>query len=457
METITLAEVVKATQGRTILEFDSTVTLRGISTDSRTIRTGELFVALKGPHFEGHTFVEETLNRGAPAAVVAEGWKPSERRIERQLIWVTDALRALQDLAESYRKRFLVRVVGVTGSNGKTTTKEMIATVLATRHRVLKSEGNLNNQIGIPLTIFKLDSQNDIAVMELGMSASGEIARLCEIARPEVGVITNVGPAHLESLGNMENVAEAKMEILRALDERGYGVVNGDDPLILSRLKGLKAKISTFGFGEACEIHPDRLLDLGDGAHGFEVGGIHIALKVPGRHNVMNALAAIAVGRIYGITDQETGEALAGFKPTKMRMEILETKGIRLLNDSYNANPASMAAALETLSSLAGTRRLAVLGDMLELGDVSGEAHWKVGDQVAGRKIDILVTLGERAKGIAAGAEKGGVKRIQMCLTKEEVIDFMREILKPGDVVLVKGSRGMKMEKIVDALVEGLR
>lgn len=345
----------------------------------------------------------------------------------------------------------------MTGSNGKTTTKEMIAAVLATRHRVLKSEGNLNNQIGVPLTIFNLSSQDDIAVMELGMSASGEIARLCEIARPEVGVITNVGPAHLESLGNMENVAEAKMEILRALDERGYGVVNGDDSLILSRLEGLKAKVSTFGFGESCEIRPDRVLDLGGGAHGFEIGGIRIALKVPGRHNVMNALASIAVGRILGIADQEAGVALAGLKPAKMRMEIIETKGIHLLNDSYNANPASMAAALETLSSLVGTRRLAVLGDMLELGDISEEAHWKVGAQVAEHKIDILVTFGERAKGIAAGAQKKGVRRLKMCRTKEEVMEFMREILKPGDAVLVKGSRGMKMEEIVNALVEDLR
>ncbi len=416
------------------------------------MKPGELFVALKGKNFDGHAFVEEALSKGSPAAVVEKGWKPSTVRYEERLVRVEDTLRALGDLAEAYRLRFKVKVVGVTGTNGKTTTKEMIAAVLGLRHRVLKSEGNLNNQIGVPLTLFRLGPRDEMVVTEFGMSAPGEIARLGEIAHLSLGVITNVGPAHLETMGTVERVADAKAEILKTLDENGCGIVNGDEPLILERSRGLRAKVVTFGFGKGCDIRPNRVFPLGDGASGFDFGDFTVRLTIPGRQNVANALAALAAGKVLGIPEVEAGRALEALPSPKMRMEKVKIGEILILNDCYNANPASMTAAIDTLSEVSASRRIAVLGDMLELGAVSGSAHLDVGRKAAERGIDVLFAVGERAKGIAQGARASGLVHAQTCVTTQEAVLALKEMMKPGDAILVKGSRGMKMEVIVDAL-----
>jgi UDP-N-acetylmuramoyl-tripeptide--D-alanyl-D-alanine ligase len=454
LESVTLAEVVQATQGKEGAGLTVEALIQGVSTDSRTLRAGELFVALKGKNFDGHAYVEDALNIGSPAAVVKKGWKPSAFRYEDRLIRVGDTLKALGDLAEAYRLRFKVKVVGVTGTNGKTTTKEMIAAILQARYQVLKSEGNLNNQIGVPLTLFRLASRDEVGVTEFGMSAPGEIARLCAIAHPSVGVITNVGPAHLETMGTVERVADAKAEILKALDENGNGVVNGDEPLILERCRGLRAKVVTFGFGKECDVKPDRVFPLGDGASGFDIGKVTIRLSIPGRQNITNALAALAVGGILGIPGDEAGKALEALASPKMRMEKIMIGESLVLNDSYNANPASMSAAIDTLAEVFASRRIAVLGDMLELGPISRDAHFDVGRKAAARGIDVLIAVGERAKGIAEAARVSGLSHSQACATTREAALVLKEIMKPGDAILVKGSRAMNMEAIVDALCE---
>jgi len=450
LEPITLAEVIRATEGNPGAGLDLESLIHGVSTDSRTLRAEELFVALKGKSYDGHAYVEEALSKGSPAVVVERRWKPAHPGFEDRLIQTEDTLKALGDLARAYRKKFQAKVIGVTGTNGKTTTKEMIAAVLRTHYRVLKSEGNLNNQIGVPQTLFRLGPEDEIAVTEFGMSAPGEIASLCKIAHPGVAVITNVGPAHLETMSTIEKIADAKVEILWALDEGGCGIVNGDDPLIMERARGLKAKIVTFGFGYACNVRPTRIFPLKEGTTGFEIGKVTVTLRIPGKHNVANALAALAVGKVMGVPEAEGGAALEALPPPKMRMEKLHIGGILILNDSYNANPASMAAAIDTLAEISASRRIAVLGDMLELGAISTDAHLEVGRKVAQRGIDILVAVGERAKGIAEGGRASGMAHVQTCATTQEAVQALRAIVKPGDAILVKGSRGMKMETIVD-------
>lgn len=457
MEPLTLSEVIQATQGKPGEGLALETLIQGVSTDSRTLSAGDLFFALKGGNFDGHAFVTMALGQGSPAVVVKKEWKPKTPDTEAKLIRVDDPLKALGDLAGAYRRKFKVKVVGVTGTNGKTTTKEMIAAVIETRYRVLKSEGNLNNEIGVPLTLFRLRPLHEIAVTEFGMRAPGEVFHLCRIALPSVGVITNVGPAHLETMGTIERIADAKAELLQALKEDGCAVVNGDDPLIMQRTKGLKARVVTFGFGNTCAVRPSGVFSLKDGAHGFEIGGVTVRLSIPGRQNVANALAAIAVGKVLGVSETEAGKALEALPAPKMRMEIIHAGNVLILNDSYNANPASMAAAIDTLSEITATRRIAVLGDMLELGTISREAHLAVGRKLAQRNIGILVAVGEKGREIASGARSSGVADIQTCATVIEAVTLLKKMIKPGDAILVKGSRGMKMEQIVKELKEFLK
>ncbi|MBI3609316.1 MAG: UDP-N-acetylmuramoyl-tripeptide--D-alanyl-D-alanine ligase [Nitrospirae bacterium] len=494
METfLTAAEIVSATGGR-LMRGDPIRAVPGLSTDSRTIQSGDLFIAIKGERFDGHEFIYEALARGACGVLV----NVSAHRIpktaaeeallrDRILIGVTATVTALQDIARFHRRRWTLPVAAVTGSNGKTTTKEMAAGILAERYVTLKNEGNINNQIGVPLTLLRLTARHQAAVLEMGISRSGELRRLCEIALPRVGLITNIGPAHLKTLGSLDAVASAKAELLDALSpSEGVAILNRDDsfyPFLRSRASG---RVATFGFDPEADVRIEEaredgpmvrmhlgcrpsLIGLG---RLWEKGGreseraasdpersprirFRIDLPAAGRCNALNAAAAAAVGWVMGCDSEEIRRGLEAFRPIAMRSEWIPWEGRVILNDAYNANPASMLAALETLGRYpARSRRIAVLGDMLELGENTAEAHRRIGRVVVSSGVAALITVGAAAEGMAEGALASGMVRDQVtvCRDPSEAAAAVRRLTGEGDVILIKGSRGMRMERILDLL-----
>lgn len=446
---MTIPEIVEATGG--ILAGGGRVTrpIRGISTDSRTIREGEVFFALKGSNYDGHDFVEEAFQKGARAAVVSQNsFGPDSIRVE-------DTLKALGELAFKYRRRFLLPVVGVTGSNGKTTTKDLIASVLSRRFRVKKTRGNLNNLIGLPLSVFTLTQEDEVAVLEMGASRLGEIATLSRIADPRVGVVTNVGAAHLEFFKSIDRVAEAKSELIEYLSEGGYAVLNGDDPYCSGMGERSRASVKTFGLGESCEVRGEGIEYHEEGTS-FGVRGVAFETRLLGSAAVCSSLAAICVGEIFGIELEDMLEPLKSFSPRPMRLEKVKAGEVLILNDAYNSNPASAAASLETLSAMKGRRRIAVLGDMLELGEESPRLHKELGEAVSDLPIDHLLTVGKGGEGIAKGAEGKGMKGVESFNNNEKLLRFLRGFAEPGDLYLIKGSRGMRMEEVVSGMREFL-
>jgi UDP-N-acetylmuramoyl-tripeptide--D-alanyl-D-alanine ligase len=426
---------------------------RGFSTDTRRLRSGDAFVALRGPNFDGHEFVPQAIAAGA-RAVVVEHDRPVAADVA--CIRVGDGLRALGDLAAAWRRRHAVRIVGVTGSNGKTTTKEMIAAVLAAcGAKVAKSAGNENNLVGVPQTLFRLDGDEDFAVVEMGMNHPGEIWRLAEIARPDVGVITNVGPAHLEGLGSIENVAAAKGEMALALGSGATLVVNGADPRLVAiaeRFSGRKLFVGT-GRVRAVASAPSAAGQRVEIAIDEETFTVELAIR--GAHNVVNALVAAAVGLVCDLDGSAIVDGLARFRPPPMRLErVTLASGVCVLNDAYNANPASMEAALAALASEPAGRRFAVLGEMLELGPESARYHRAVGAAAARAAVDGLIAVGEHAADTAAGALGLGLAadRVETYATAADAAARLARILASGDVVLVKGSRGARMEEVVERL-----
>jgi UDP-N-acetylmuramoyl-tripeptide--D-alanyl-D-alanine ligase len=438
--------------------------VHGVSTDTRQIGRESLFVALAGERFDGHAFVAEAAARGAAAAVVSEAYVASpspggEPRVAPALplLAVRDTLAALGALARHHRRRFGLPVVGVTGSNGKTTTREMIAAILATRGPVLKTEGNLNNEVGVPRTLLGLTAEHERAVIEMGMNHPGEIARLAAIAEPQVGVVTFAGPAHLEQMGTVDAVADAKAELYFALPRNGIAVANADDPRMLRRAQACGRSLITFsavrGKGDV------SVLDiLEHGADGLRftlgIGNRSVEVKTPlvGLHNAANAAAAAAAALALGFEDKEIARGLADARAVGRRLRIEELpSGVTLVDDCYNANPASMAAALTTLASLAqGRRAVAVLGDMLELGPEEAAAHRAVGER-AGRVAAVSAFFGPRSRAGAEAARAGGGE-VFHGEEMPDLVAWVKERLRPGDVVLVKGSRGMKLERLVEAL-----
>lgn len=445
---------------------DASSEVSGASIDTRTIRPGDLFVAIKGPRFDGHDFVAAALERGASGAVVSGSeWVLRERAwgpfLDRHfLILVEDPLAALQSLATWHRMRFDLPLIGVTGSNGKTTTKEMIAAILSRRGPVLKTEGNLNNHLGLPLSLLRLDAAHRAAVLEIGISLKGEMRRLCEIARPTVGLITNIGPAHLEFLGSLEGVAEEKGALFEAVRAGGTAVINLNDPHLSSWEKRLSNRW-TFAMDApadvtATEIRPEAsgigfLLTL----HRTGEAG-RILLATSGRHQVANALGAAAVACALGYRLEEIREGLAAFRPVALRAEVLAADGKTILLDAYNANPASMKAALEMLAAFprregAASRKIALLGDMLELGTFSASAHRETGAAAAQNGIDLLIAVGQWAGAMAEGARRAGMAGEKVA-AYADLASLQKEFLtyiRKGDVLLIKGSRGMRMETVL--------
>jgi UDP-N-acetylmuramoyl-tripeptide--D-alanyl-D-alanine ligase len=421
----------------------------GVSTDSRTVKPSELFIAIKGDTFNGHDFLETAFANGAIAAVVNR-YEISRRKLsDSRYIGVDDTLFALGELALHYRKRMPAKVVAVTGSNGKTTVKNLIYEILCQKGPALKSQGNFNNLVGLPTSIFRLRREHKSAVFELGMSARGEIARLSEISSPDIAVITNVGLVHLEFLNNIEEVAEAKLELLEHIKPNGILIVNGDDVTLNSKLGKITRKMIRFGLHEDNDISPKELrFDELQLAH-FKLGGQNVDLKFPGIHNVYNALAAFAVSKAVGVSAPRAIEAINAFQPGGLRSEIFRKEGMTLIIDCYNANPTSTVMALDTLSKMTCRgARIAVLADMLELGDKSQRYHEEIGDYARNIGIDNIFAYGPMSRYIVSRFGDGGFH----FENKQELIESLKDFISNGDLVLFKGSRGMALEEVVDAI-----
>jgi len=470
MENVTLRDV------STVLEGDAArvpgIPVAGVSIDSRTVATGEVFFAIRGERFDGHDFVGQALDNGAVAAVVSrEAAEPSgthgDERAARAsdagsvLLRVGDTVEALQKLAAWYRGRLDLKVVAVTGTNGKTTTKDMTAAVLSAAMPTARTEGNLNNHIGVPLTLLDFTSRQRAAVVEMGMNHPGEIARLARIARPEVGVITNVAEGHLESMETLEAVAEAKGELLEALPAEGAAVLNADDARVMSQASRTKADVTTFGLGPTADIRATGVREVigGGPTPGVEfqiAGDGAVRLPVPGRHNVANALAALAVGDVLGVDREAATAALESFRSSPMRMDVTKVGRLTVLNDAYNSNPGSLTAALETLVSVAAGRpALAALGDMLELGARSAAAHREAGAAAAWLGLARLLLYGEEVAHLRDGAIAGGMPPDDVTIfdDKDALARELEGLAERDVVLLVKGSRGMRMEEVVELLV----
>ncbi len=428
----------------------------GVSTDTRSVAPGALFVALKGETFDAHDLLEKARAAGAAGAVVRRG-APTPAGLG--VVEVDDTLAALGAIARFHRRRFAIPLGAITGSNGKTTTKEMIGAILAAGGPSLKTEGNLNNEVGVPLTLLRLSAEHRSAVVEMGMNHEGELARLSAIAEPDCAEIVSVGPAHLAALKDVETVARAKGEVFRGVKKGGLAIALADDPLLRAEARASGRRVLLFGRAAEAEVQLARVQILG--SQGLEVairyqGREHCCrLSFLGEHNALNACAAFAMGVSLGASVQQCLAGLAAARPWAHRLALLETpSGFSVIDDCYNANPASMAAALEALASLAGERRrIAVLGDMLELGDAEERAHRALGEKAA-QVASLVVAFGPRARTLfeAAKAQGAEAAHFQDPSAAAGAIELLKGRLRPGDVVLVKGSRGMKMERIVEAL-----
>ncbi len=453
----TWAELQQATSSTGFGRGEGSV--NGVSTDSRTVAAEEVFVALKGERFDGHDFIAAAAERGVRVFIVEKSWlSENEVRADSLFIAVTDTLRALGDLAAFHRARFSLPVVGVTGSNGKTTTKEMLAAILAARGSGLKTTGNLNNLIGMPRMLLQLNHEHRWAVLEMGMSELGEIDRLAEIAKPDIGIITNALPAHLETLGNVETVAKAKGELFLRLEEDGHAIYNADDPLISRCPSPAAVKRVSFGLRTG-DIRAEEIKNLGKRGQTFTLrlpsADLGVTLRAFGHHNIYNALAAAAAAFVLKVDPNLIRAGLESFSPYAKRFSVEDIDGITLIDDCYNANPGSMKAALVTLRDIKGNNRgIAVLGDMLELGEASAIAHEEIGS-LAAACVDRLYILGEMADAVARGALNGGLApgSIVKASNHEELLTDLLSVIDNGDYILVKGSRGMKME----AVAEGIR
>jgi UDP-N-acetylmuramoyl-tripeptide--D-alanyl-D-alanine ligase len=455
MRPLTLAGVARAT-GAKILQGDPQRQVSAVCTDTRKLSPGELFFALRGERFDAHDFLGQAAAAGAAGLVVSR--VPAGLPGDVPVLLVADTLAALQKLARFNRERCPVPLVAVTGSAGKTTVKDMIAAVLESGFPTLKTKGNLNNEIGVPLTLLELDDRHRAAVVEMAMRGPGEIDALCRIALPTAGVVTSVGEAHAERLGSVENIARAKGELLDHIGENGFAFLNAHSPYLREQAARCRGRVFFFGLSSGADVRAAGIRPAGRATQfTVELPGERFAvtLPLPGEHNVLNALAAAGVGWALGLDAAGIKSGLERVSLTGMRTEITEWAGITVINDAYNASPASVRAALGVLAQVAGGRRkIAVLGNMLELGEFARSGHYGVGEAVRAAGVDFLVTVGELARGIAEGAREKGFSagRIRECADREEAAAVLRELLAPGDVLLVKGSRGMQMEKIIETL-----
>jgi UDP-N-acetylmuramoyl-tripeptide--D-alanyl-D-alanine ligase len=433
-------------------EFAPEEVAQGYSIDSRTVGPGQLFFAVKGERLDGHDFVEQSLEKGAAAAVVRKD-QLSRYPGKTRLLAVDDTLVALQTLATAVRKLWGKPLIAVTGSAGKTTTKEAIAHVLSTRFRVLKSEGNFNNHFGLPLMLLKLEPEYDVAVIEMGMSHAGEIRALAKIAQPEIGVVTNVAPVHLEFFDSLAGIARAKYELIESLPTGATAVLNADDEYVSQFGRDFKGKVVMYGTRATADVRAEKILSKGTEGAEFDVviGGVrdHVELPLVGEHNVLNALAAVAVGLERGLKPSEAVGALATLAPADKRGQVLQVGNITVINDCYNSNPKALEAMVDALASMAATRRIVVAGEMLELGPAGEEMHRQAGQHIAEKRIDALLGVRGLAQTMVEGARQAGVAA-EFVAASEDAGEWLAREARDGDVVLLKGSRGVKLEKALE-------
>lgn len=448
MQKLTVQDLLDATNGK-LINGDVKTEINFVTQDSRAVKSGTLFVPLIGENNDGHDYIDKAVENGAAAVLTQRKQAPSGVAV----VLVEDTLRALGDIAAFYKKKYRIPTVAITGSVGKTTTKDLMYSALAVKYKTVKTPNNFNNDIGVPLTVFMQEKEHEAAVIEMGMNHFGEIDRLSEIALPDAAVITNIGMSHIENLGSREGIFKAKMEIAKRFTKDNTLIVNGDDEYLSKIKDDVEYKVITYGVkNPQNDVYAKNILSKG--LLGIEftavVNGEEYTVTVtqPGEHNVYNALAAICTGIVFGIDVRDAIKGIAKCEYTAQRLEVIEHKGIELINDCYNASPDSMRAALSIIPYTLKKRKAAVLGDMLEMGSYASEAHYAVGE-FAAKKLDLLITAGEEAKQIAKGARDSGLKEVYDFKTTEEAMCFAKTMLKAEDCVLVKASHGMHFDKIV--------
>ncbi|NMA04084.1 MAG: UDP-N-acetylmuramoyl-tripeptide--D-alanyl-D-alanine ligase, partial [Clostridiales bacterium] len=414
-------------------------------------------------NFDGHIFIKDAIKKGASAILVQEDRMGNVVIVDGiTFIRVQNTLKALAQIAHYYKGLFDIPFIGITGSVGKTTTKDLIAGVLSGKYNVHKNAGNLNNEIGLPITLFNLEPYHDISVLEMGASFCGEILNLVNIVSPNIAVITNIGVSHIEHFGSRENILKAKMEITVNLKKGDYLLVNGDDKCLKNINKEEKSyNVIFYGLSSHNDFYPIDVEDFGEEGSSFTVNirdkPAKFKIKQLGLHNVYSGLAAVWIGIKYGMSPKEIQEGLNSFELSEMRLEVTKKNNIKIIDDTYNASPASMKAAINVLKNIKADRRIAILGNMFEMGDFAEEGHRSVGRHLANKEVDLLITVGEMACWIALEAEENGLKEgnIFSVFTNEDAINILKRTIKSGDAILIKGSRGMAMEKIVRFLQEG--
>ncbi|MCL2702665.1 MAG: UDP-N-acetylmuramoyl-tripeptide--D-alanyl-D-alanine ligase [Defluviitaleaceae bacterium] len=448
---LTLREIAAAVNGRLSKPEYENLIISGVTTDSRNVPEGSLFVAVAGEFFDGHDFIQSAFHKGASCAVTHK-----ELESARPLVIVEDTRKALLLLASYYLGLFNVKIVAITGSSGKTTTKDLIASVLSQRYRTHKTTGNLNNDIGLPITVFAMPTDTETAVLEMGMNHLGEISVLSRVAKPDIAVITNIGVSHIENLGSQKGILRAKLEILEGLKPGGFAIFNGDD----EHLNTVKSTVSIYryGLGKGLPFRAINIVKHGISGISFTCLADNQAFDVfaplPGMHMVYNALAAVSVGLALGLTCEEIQAGIKSFQPSSFRLNITKNnRGITIIDDAYNSNPVSAAAALDVLAEAQG-RRICVLGDMMELGERGPSMHYETGKHAAGLGIDLILCVGELSRHTYQGAE--GSSRARYFADKEQALSFLKNELRTGDTVLVKASRAMAFEEISRVLTGGI-
>ncbi len=436
-------------------ECDQEAVAMGYSIDSRTLNPGDLFIAISGERFDGHEYVQAALEKGAVGAIVEAGKKLDGDSL--RLLQVEDSLKALQLLGAAARRLWGKPLLAVTGSAGKTTTKEILAHILSTRFRVMKSSGNLNNHIGLPLQLLKLEAEHDVGVVEMGMNHAGEIRALGELAHHDLAVVTTVAPVHLEFFGSLAEIARAKYEIIETLQPGGVAVLNADDDYVCQFGRDFKGKVVTFGIKRSADVTARKVQINGAEGSTFElvVGSVGEPVTFPlvGEHNIYNALAAAAAAMERGISPSQAAAALSSIAPPDKRGQVLHLNGATIINDCYNSNPRALEAMIDTLASMKAERRILVVGEMLELGPTAEALHRQCGKHAADKKIDMVIGVRGMARAVAEAACGSGTQA-QFVETPEQAGEWLAHNLRPGDAVLLKASRGVKLERALDMLQE---
>jgi len=462
MKSITIGQIIDATGG-SLTSGDLGIIVSGVTTDSRKVVPGDLFIALIGENHDGHDYIDIAMEQGCAAVMVS---RPVPRlvapasQLSVACVQVPDTLKGLQDLARDYIARFSLKKIAVTGSTGKTTTKEMLYAIFSEKYKTVRNIGNFNNHIGLPLTIMTVDEEHEAGIFEMGMSGLGEIDLMAHILKPDVGVITNIGLSHVEKLGTQENILKAKLEIANYFTDNGLLIVNGDDDFLRGIANNeLDFDVITVGCTSGCDARILAVKDFGEEGIRFDLEVQEkvesFTLRMPGRHNAYNAALAVTTGLVYDIDMATAARGLSKMAPPDKRLCVRQAGPLKVIDDTYNASPDSMKAAIDVLASAAGGRRVAILADMLELGDFEENYHLEIGSYAAAKKIDLLIAVGEKAKNIYLGARdmmpEGHALHFD---DRDSLLGNIGGILRAGDVVLVKGSRGMAMDQVVKRLSE---